>query len=345
MRNKIYSFVMNIDWKLINTISQIDRFDSNWAIIEKKESRILKQLKIRTIIKNIAASARIENHKITDEEVNILLQKYEANKFEGRNTNEITDYFEVMEVILKSFDSIAITGITLINIHTVLMRYKKKDRWFKGIYRLHNSSETMQQDVAKQILSPSANSEFSLTDGVKRLINWYNSDEEIHSLIKIAVFMYDFLSVFPFQDGNKKLSRLMTLLLFLKNGYHWIQYVSLEQEIEIRKEDYYRILRNCQSNSPNENITEWIFFFLNLLISLQEQLMESLKRSGIETRLSPREKAIIAVISNNPGCKSGEISIKLAIPNPTTKRILAGLLENGFIERYGKGRSTNYSIE
>jgi Fic family protein len=342
MRNKVYNFVMNIDWKLINTISLIDRFDSNWTIIEKKETRSLEQLKINTIIKNIGASARIENHRITDEEVNIRLQKYETNRYESRDTNEITDYFEILNVILKSFDDIPIAGNTLINIHHVL-HYKKKDRWF--IYKLRNSSENTQQDISKQILSRQANSDFYLTEDVNKLVNWYNSNEEIHSLIKIAVFMYDFLSIYPFHDGNKKLSRLMILLLLLKNGYKWIQYVSIDHEIEIHKNEYYGVLRNCQSNSPNENITEWIFFFLNLLINLQGQLMDALKRSGIETRLSPREKAIIAVISNNPGCKSGEISTKLSIPNPTTKRILAYLLENGFIERYGKGRSTNYSVE
>jgi Fic family protein len=337
---------MNIDWKLINTISQIDRFDSNWIIIEKKEVRMLKFLKSNVLIKNIAASTRIEGYNITDEEVNVLLQKYEENKYEESESHEITDYFEVLEVLLKSFSDISISESSIINIHNVLMHYKKTDRWFKSIYKLRNSSGNNRRDISKQILSRSINNEgFSLTNAITKLIDWYNNDEEIHSLIKIAVFMYEFLGAYPFQDGNKRLSRLMPLLLLLKNGYNWLQYVSLEEEIEKRKNEYYSILRNCQNNSPNENITEWIFFFLNILISLQEQLTASLKRSGIESRLSPREKAIIAVISNNPGCKSGEISTKLSIPNPTIKRILAYLLENGFIERYGNGRSTNYSVE
>jgi Fic family protein len=343
MRNKVYNFVMNIDWKLINTITLIDRFDSNWSMIEKKEAKSLEQLKIGTMIKNVGASARFENISITDEEISVLLQKYETNRLENRDTNELTDYFEVLKVILKSFDEIAVSGNTLINIHQILMHYKKKERWF-SLQKLRNNPEATRPDISKQILSRT-NGDFYLAEDVNRLINWYNSDEEMHALIKIAVFMYDFLCVYPFQDGNKKLSRLMILLLLLKNGYRWIRYVSLEREIEIRKDEFYAVLRNCQSNGPNENITEWIFFFLNLLISLQEQLADSLKRSGVETRLSPREKAIIAVISNNPGCKSGEISTKLSIPNPTTKRILAYLLENGFIERYGRGRGTSYSIE
>jgi Fic family protein len=335
---------MNIDWKLINTISQIDRFDSNWAIIEKRESRSLQQLKEVAMNKNLGASTRFEGYKLTDEESKVLIQKYKDTLYDNRDCTEITNYIETLDAILNSYASIEIVENSIINIHNVLMRYKKRDRWFK-INRTHSNLESMPRDSAKQILSRSVSVDFNLTHAMNRLINWYNTEEEVHSLIKIAVFVYDFLCSFPFQSGNKRISRLIPLLLLLKNGYNWVQYVSLEQEIESRKADFIRIVRNCQENGPNENITDWILFFLDILISLQVQLTAALKRSGVESRLSPREKAIIALISNNPGSRSGEIADKLSIPNPTTKRILANLLQNGFIERYGSGRGTNYSIE
>jgi len=72
------------------------------------------------------------------------------------------------------------------------------------------------------------------------------------------VFVYDFLSIHPFQDGNGRLSRLLTTMLLLKSGYKWIEYVSFEHEIENNKKAYYRVLRNCQAQRPNEDITEWI---------------------------------------------------------------------------------------
>jgi Fic family protein len=225
------------------------------------------------------------------------------------------------------------------------MRYKKRDRWFRNIYKSHNNPEAVSQDVIKQLFAHSPNDGFLLTNTVRGLIEWYNNNKEIHPLIKIAVFMYEFFSSFPFKDGNRRLSRLIPFLLLLKNGYRWVQYVSFESEIEVRKDEYIKIVRKCQDNRPNENITDWILFFLDILIALQGQLTAALKRSGIESRLSPREKAIIALISNNPGTRSGEIANKLSIPNPTTKRILSNLLQNGFIERYGSGRGTNYSVE
>jgi predicted HTH transcriptional regulator len=118
-----------------------------------------------------------------------------------------------------------------------------------------------------------------------------------------------------------------------------------EHEIENRKSEYYRVLRSCQGQRPNENITDWILFFFDALRNIQDQLVSKLQRSGSETQMSTREKSILALISNVPGIKSGEIAERLSIPSPTVKRILAELVEKGFIEKYGTGRGTNYSIK
>jgi Fic family protein len=167
----------------------------------------------------------------------------------------------------------------------------------------------------------------------------------VHTLIKVASFVYDFLSVHPFQDGNGRLSRLISTLLLLKNGYKWIQYVSFEHEIENRKNEYYQVLRSCQAQRPNEDVTVWIQFFLNCLSNIQSQLLTKLQKSGMETQLSPKEKSIYSIIQNRPNIQSGEIAIKLAIPAPTVKRILSDLLNKGLIEKQGNGRNVSYSIK
>lgn len=106
--------------------------------------------------------------------------------------------------------------------------------------------------------------------------------------------------------------------------------------------EYYQALRVCQAQRPNEDITVWIDFFLNALRNIQTQLLNKLERSGIETQLSPREKAILTIIQNYSGVKSSEIAEKLAIPNPTVKRILSELQSKGMIEKQGNSRSTIY---
>jgi Fic family protein len=145
------------------------------------------------------------------------------------------------------------------------------------------------------------------------------------------------LSVHPFQDGNGRLSRLISTLLLLKNGYKWIQYVSFEHEIENRKNEYYQVLRSCQAQRPNEDVTVWMQFFLSCLSNIQSQLMTKLNKSGLETQLSPKEKSIFTIIQNRPNIQSGEIAEKLAIPAPTVKRILSELLNKGLIEKQGSG--------
>ena len=97
-----------------------------------------------------------------------------------------------------------------------------------------------------------------------------------------------------------------------------------------------------RSQRPNEDITVWINFFLNALRNIQTQLMNKLEQSSAETQLSPREKAILTIIQNYSGIKSGEIAEKLAIPKPTVKRILFGLQSKGMIDRQGSGKATVY---
>ncbi len=346
MENNVYDFSLEIDWKLINIISQIDRFDSQWTAIERKEGQSLKQLKSIATVRSVGASTRIEGSKMSDEEINVLLQKIDITKLEDRDSQEVVGYFETLDTISESFEEITISENSLKNLHNILMRYSKKDDWHKGDYKVHNNAvEATFPSGEKQIVFQTTEVGFATEDAIRRLIDWYNAEKEVHTLIKSAVFTYEFLSIHPFQDGNGRLSRLLSALLLMKNGYNWIQYVSFEHEIESRKTEYYKVLRSCQAQRPNEDVTDWIFFFLDALKNIQSQLMIKLEQSGTQSQLSPREKAIITVISNNPGSKSGEIAEKLSIPNPTTKRLLSELVEKGVIEKFGSGRSTNYSIK
>ena len=344
--NNVCDFKLKIDWKLINLISQIDRFDSQWIAIERKEGQSLKQLKSIATVRSIGASTRIEGSRMSDEEINVLLQEIDITKLEDRDSQEVVGYFDTLDTISESFENIAISENSIKNLHNILMRYSKKDGWHKGDYKIHNNAvEATFLTGEKQIIFQTSEAGFVTEDAVRRLITWYNEEKEVHALIKCAIFTYEFLSIHPFQDGNGRLSRLLSTLLLLKNGYKWIQYVSFEHEIESRKTEYYKVLRSCQAQRPNEEVTDWVFFFLDALKNIQSQLMIKLEQSGTESQLSPREKAIITVISNNPGSKSGDIATKLSIPNPTVKRILSELVNKGLIEKFGNGRSVNYSIK
>ncbi len=346
MENNVYNFKIDLDWKLINIISQIDRFDASWTTIEKKEGQSLKQLKSIATVRSVGASTRIEGSKMSDEEVTVLLQELDITKLEDRDSQEVVGYFNAFYIISESYPDIDISENSLKNLHNILMKHNKKDDWHKGKYKQHsNAVEANFPDGTKQIVFQTTEAGFATENAMENLINWYNNDSTTHPLVKCSLFTYEFLSIHPFQDGNGRLSRLISSLLLLKNGYNWIQYVSFEHEIENRKPEYYRVLMSCQSQRPNENVSDWGNFFFDALKNIQEQLMLKLDQSGVELQLSPREKSILTFIGNNVGCKSGEIAKKLGIPSPTIKRILPELIEKNLIEKHGIGPSTNYSIK
>ena len=345
MSNIVYNFKLNIDWKLINLINKIDRFDANWTAIERKEKQSLKELKTIATVRSVGASNRIEGNKMSDEEVDVLLQEIDITKLTDRDSQEVVGYFEVLDLISESYESIIVSESHIKSLHNSLMKYSAKDQWHKGNYKMHsNAVEATFPDGTKQIVFQTTEAGFATEEAMRQLIHWYNSESEVHTLIKVASFIYDFLSVHPFQDGNGRISRLLSTLLLLKNGYNWIQYVSFEHEIENRKNEYYQVLRSCQAQRPNEDVTEWILFFLNCLSNIQSQLMIKLQKSGLETQLSFKEKSIYTIIQNRPNIQSGEISDKLAIPAPTVKRILSELVKKELIEKQGNGRNVSYTI-
>lgn len=343
---EVYSFKLSIDWKLINFISQIDRFDASWTAIERREGQSLKELKNIATVRSVGASNRIEGNRMSDEEVDVLLQKIDITKLTDRDSQEVVGYFEVLDLISESYENINLTESHIKSLHNSLLRYSDKDQWHKGNYKAHsNAVEASFPDGTREIIFQTTEAGFATEDAIRALLNWYNSENEIHPLIKIASFVYDFLSIHPFQDGNGRLSRLVSTLLLLKNGYKWIQYVSFEHEIENRKNEYYQVLRSCQAKRPHEDITVWIQFFLSCISNIQSKLLVKLNTTGVEAQISPKEKSIFTIIQNRPNIQSGEISEKLAIPLPTVKRVLSELVNKGLIEKQGSGRNVSYTIK
>ncbi len=347
MSKLIHSFNFTPNWMhLANEISQIDRFDASWTAIEKREGQTLKQLKSIATVRSVGASTRIEGSKMTDDEVDVLINNLDVSKLAERDQQEVAGYFETLELIAESFRHIDITENNLRHLHNTLMKYNEKDAWHKGNYKQHsNVVEAENADGTKYTIFNTTSPGLPTEEAMAKLITWYKNDKETLPLIKAAVLVYEFLSVHPFQDGNGRLSRLLGTLLLLKHGYSWVQYVSFEHEIESRKSEYYKILMQCQRQRPGEDVYPWVTFFLDCLKNIQHQLLAKLEAQSRGDRLSVREKKIYSFIENHAGSKSGEIAIKLSIPLPTIKRILADMVKNKLLSIHGAGAGTNYSIE
>jgi len=341
----IHTLKLDLGMKLISDLGKIDRFDAYWASIEKREGASLKQLKLIATVRSIGASTRIEGSKITNEEVAILIEKISIAKLEERDEQEVIGYFEALDTIEVNYESIGISESQIKNLHKILMKHCEKDTWHIGDYKqMSNAVEANFADGTKQILFRTEEPGVQTQDAMMQLIEWYSNDDQTIPLVKAALFVYEFLSIHPFQDGNSRLSRLLGSLLLLKNGYSWIQYVSFEHEIENRKSEYYKILMQTQRNRPGENVTEWLMFFISCLINIQNQLLQKLEESRTDKPLLQREKSILFFIQNHTGCGSGEIAKKLDLALPTVKKSLGKMVLNGNIIKEGQGRSTGYFL-
>lgn len=334
------------DWmQLAQQLSQLDRFDARWQAIERREQKTLKELKSIATVRSVGASTRIEGSKMTDKEVERLIENLDIKKLTERDKQEVIGYYDALNLIGESYRDIPISESSIKHLHNILLKYSSKDQYHRGDYKINsNRVEKTMPDGTKipvfETTPPGIQTQTSMAGAVA----WYNNDAATHALIRAAIFVYEFLSIHPFQDGNGRMSRLITNLLLMKSGYVWIEYVSFEHEIEHRKKEYYQVLIEAQKERPGENVTSWVYFFLDCLKNIQHQLIQKIEEKKRLENVGTREQYIYAVIENNPGIRSGEVAEKLNIPLATVKRIIADMVKTRNIVVHGAGRGTSYSI-
>lgn len=331
--------------ELVQELNQLDRFDAQWQAIERREQQSLKELKSIATVRSIGASTRIEGAQLSDKEVEILIENLDITKLSDRGQQEVAGYYNTLNLIGESYRDINITESSIKHLHKTLMQYSTKDDYHKGNYkRVSNRVERKELDGTKTPIFETTPPGLATGKAMAELVEWYNKDNSTHPLIRAAIFVYEFLSIHPFEDGNGRLSRLLTTLLLLKSGYVWIEYVSFEHEIEHRKKEYYKKLMDAQRNRPGENVTEWVSFFLDCLKNIQLQLLEKVKRREQREGIGMREQNIYSIVESYPGISSGEIAKKLRIPNSTVKRLLGDLVKTRNLIVHGAGRGTSYTI-
>lgn len=132
----------------------------------------------------------------------------------------VAGYFVTLKLIVESFRDIDITESKVKYLHNTLMMHSEKDSWHKGDYKQHsNVAEAENPDGSKYVIFKTTDHGFATEDALAKLIIWYKKDCQTLPLIKAAVFVYDFLSIHPFQYGNGRISQLLGILLLLKHGY------------------------------------------------------------------------------------------------------------------------------
>jgi Fic family protein len=296
--------------RIFQKMGVIDVFKGNWQAIENEQSTYLKELRKIATIESIGSSTRIEGATLTDKEVEKLLKSVKISKLESRDEQEVIGYYEALQVVLDNYEDLGITERYIHQLHGILLKYSSKDKSHKGAYkRLSNQVVANYPDGTQRIIFKTTEPHLTPSE-MQELIGWTKEQENnMHPLMIIAVFVYEFLSVHPYQDGNGRLSRLLTTLMMLKSGYRFIQYVSFEHIIEERKEAYYRALMEGQKNryTDGERIDQWVMFFLDSLIALTEKLeLKYQAYSKLKTGLNTRQQQVFEYIKKHRTANSGQ---------------------------------------
>lgn len=349
--NKLnFDFLTN--QKNLNLIAQIDQYKGKWKAIEKQENIYLKELRKIATIESIGSSTRIEGGTLTNNEIKELLSNIKITELKTRDEQEVIGYYDTLEIIYENFDYIRLSENYIKQLHQNLLRHSDKDSRHRGQYKsLSNKVVANYPDGIQKVIFKTT--EVHLVENeMSDLIHWTNlqlEKAEIHSLIIIAHFVYEFLSIHPFQDGNGRLSRLLTTLLLLQKEYLFIQYVSFENLIEQSKKEYYQVLMEGQKNrnTGDENISKWSLFFFGKLHELTQKLdakYDVFKAKG--GYLSARQKKIKEFIEKNQPLKISDIATQFEnITRSTLKKDIQYMKKEKIITSIGKGKGTVYLIE
>ena len=345
-------YQIKITNEILNIISEIDGFKGKWQAINTLSFDRLKMLKKSATIESIASSTRIEGVKLSDGQVETLLSNINKTSFKNRDEEEVAGYSDAMDLIFESFEDLQISENHIKQLHTILLQYSSKDIRHRGEYKKLDNHVVAFDANGKEIgVVFKTATPFETPMKMADLTNWINqnlSSKEVHPLIITGIFIVTFLAIHPFQDGNGRLSRILTNLLLLKLGYNYIQYSSLESIIEDNKDLYYKNLRDCQKTLESKNIKyeNWLTFFLKSLKKQKDNLEKKIKAEKIlQENFDKLHLQILEILKNHNSLSVSDIQ-KLSGANYNTLKVkLKDLVQMKKIVSVGKGRGVVYQIK
>jgi Fic family protein len=341
--------VFNITPEILRLIAELDEFKGQWRMIRSLSPEKLTSLRKVATIESVGSSTRIEGSKLTDRQVEDLLGRLHITEFKTRDEQEVAGYAYVMDQVFDAFDQIPVTENMIGQLHQDLLRYSTKDERHRGHYKtLPNhvaafDAEGKEIGIVFQTTSP-----FDTPREMETLVAWFTkADREraLHPLLLIGSFIVVFLAIHPFQDGNGRLSRVLTTLMLLRAGYAHVPYSSLESIIEAAKESYYRALRRTQttlgSNKPDWEA--WLMFFLRSLVKQKDALAKKITHEDtLNTDLHPLAKKILTHFADHETLTLSQL-VKLTEGKPSTLKLrLKELVRQGHLLPKGQGRGAHY---
>lgn len=337
--------------ELLTLIAEIDEFKGAWRALGTLAPERLNALRRVATIESIGSSTRIEGSKLTDREVEHLLATLEIRSFASRDEQEVAGYAEVMETVFQAWPDIAITENHIKQLHRDLLRYSDKDERHRGDYKTLSNSVAAFDEQGRQIgIVFETASPFETPMRMTELVTWLRQARELgrlHPLLLIAVFVVVFLEIHPFQDGNGRLSRVLTTLLLMQSGYAYVPYSSLESVIENSKEGYYLALRQTQGTirTAAPNWQPWLGFFLRALQQQKRRLSIKIEREQLAAASLPALALRIMEHTRQQGrVTMGEMIRITGAKRNTLKDHFRRLVDQNLLKQHGAGKGSWYGL-
>lgn len=338
--------------ELLKLIAEIDEFKGKWEALKSLSPERLRQLRKVATIESIGSSTRIEGAKLTDMQVETLLSNLSATSFQTRDEQEVAGYAETMDVVFQAYEDLVITENHIRQLHQTLLRHSDKDERHRGDYKkLANHVVALDEQGREIGVVFETATPFDTPREMEELVRWVNkatAENTLHPLLTVAVFIVVFLAIHPFQDGNGRLSRILTTLLLLRAGYAYVPYASLESVVEDNKDLYYKALRRTQATLKSESPDwePWLGFFLRCMKKQKSNLAQKVaqEKAMDDANLPALAVLTLGLLKTYGRLTLSEIAAYAGANQSTLKVRLRELVAAGRVQRHGKARATWYRL-
>lgn len=338
--------------EVYSLIAEIDSVKNSFSLSNNLLEQTVKRLTSSLIITSAGASNRIEGNKLNDDQIEKLYQKMNIKKFKTRDEQEVVGYIEILQEILADYQNMKISESLILGFHDQMLKYSEKDSRHKGEYKI-GSNRVEAKDQSGNLIGVIFNPTppHLVKKEMQELIQWYDfcqSQKQNHPLILIANFIFEYLAIHPFQDGNGRTSRLLTNLLLLQSGYSFTNIVSHEKFIENDKANYYLALNKTQKSwkNKNEDISHWLLFFLKIVNNQAKTALNILQNEETDNLLSKKQVELLdwALSLNLKEFSRKDAIAATNFPARTVESIIKKLVILKKLKKIGEGKGTRYKI-
>ncbi len=344
MRAFNYSAIREQKWdsELLGLISAIYKEMGKQELFLKQRPEELDKLVEIAKVQSTEASNAIEGIVTTSTRVRQLVEEKTTPK--NRSEKEISGYRDVLKLIHENFEVLPVTRNYILQLHKILYSYANNPMAGQTKNVQNYISATHPDGHVETLFTPLA--PYETPEALDRICEEYNrviGNMELEPLIAIPVFIHDFLCIHPFNDGNGRMSRLLTTLLLYRNGFYVGRYISLEAKIAKNKDLYYDALAESQKgwHEGTENAVPFIKYILGTILAAYKDFEE--RAALVDVKLSALE--MVRRASQNKIGRFNKQDIRELCPTLSDSSIEGAfrkLVASGELQKKGNGKNTCY---